>query len=325
MRIREILSFIEPLMPPSLAFDWDNVGLLAGSSNWETEGAIFSLDVDSQAIQLAKENGFHLIITHHPVIFRPLKKVTDPLLLELLANRIAVISMHTNLDVSPIGVNFTLAEKLQLKNIRFLTNESGAKEILLRFPCTAIQAEEIQTYSEANSFQFFAENGWGECRCGLAQKAALKKRLASLLEIDFIEELLLQNAASGWGLGACGELAEAVSLETFAALVKNQLNCPVVQLVATPVQKQGQIRSVAVCGGSGASVYRSACQCDVFVTGEMGYHNVTEFSTPILEAGHFFTEFPILETLKKLINQKFPELKTIINLQPDYLQNLWIF
>ena len=126
IKTREVLSYLEGLYPPDTACDFDNVGLLAGNADGEVTGAVVALDCDITALEFAKKNGANLIITHHPVIFEPLKSVTESdMVYKLIKAGISVISMHTNLDVGKGGVNDTLCEVLGLTDVKPVTASDG--------------------------------------------------------------------------------------------------------------------------------------------------------------------------------------------------------
>lgn len=119
IKVKDVFDFLNDLYPADTACDFDNVGLLAGSGADEVKGAVVALDCDVNAIEFAKQNSANLIITHHPVIFEPLKSVTEgDIVYKLIKNGISVISMHTNLDVGKGGVNDTLCAALSLKNVK---------------------------------------------------------------------------------------------------------------------------------------------------------------------------------------------------------------
>ncbi|MCD8238559.1 MAG: Nif3-like dinuclear metal center hexameric protein [Clostridiales bacterium] len=124
-KIKDIISAMEEVAPKRAALEWDNPGLMTGDPEAEVKKAVVALDVEDEVITEAINLGANLIITHHPLIFSPVKAVTPEtragkLLLRLIENRIAVFSAHTNLDVSPIGTNAYLAELLELEDIEFL-------------------------------------------------------------------------------------------------------------------------------------------------------------------------------------------------------------
>ena len=126
IKVKDIFDYLNGLYPVNTACDFDNVGLLVGDGEPEVKNAVVALDCDINAINFAKEKGANLIITHHPVIFEPLKSVTEEdIVFKLIKSGISVISMHTNLDVGRGGVNDVLCESLCLKNVKPHTSADG--------------------------------------------------------------------------------------------------------------------------------------------------------------------------------------------------------
>ena len=126
MKVKDILGYLESLYPPDTACEFDNVGLLVGDGESEVKSAVIALDCDINTLNFACENGANLIITHHPVIFEPIKLITDNnIILKLIKNGISVISMHTNLDVGNGGINDTLCDVLALKDVKPYIAEDG--------------------------------------------------------------------------------------------------------------------------------------------------------------------------------------------------------
>lgn len=122
-RVRDIASRMEEIAPPELAAEGDNVGLLLGDPDREVERVLLALDVTGEVVREAIGRGAGMIISHHPLIFRPLRRLVhnDPvgrLATELLQNGIALYSAHTNLDCCQEGVNAALADSLGLKEVR---------------------------------------------------------------------------------------------------------------------------------------------------------------------------------------------------------------
>lgn len=126
IKVVDILEFLCSLYPPETACDFDNVGLLVGDKNAEVSSVVVALDCDMSAVECAKANGSNLIITHHPVIFEPLKSVTaGSVVYELIRCGISVISMHTNLDIAKGGVNDCLCDALGLKDVSAFVTDDG--------------------------------------------------------------------------------------------------------------------------------------------------------------------------------------------------------
>ncbi len=118
MKLREIYDYIDSFAPFQTQADFDNAGFLVGDPEEEFKGGVVALDVTSGAIEYAKSIGANLIVSHHPVIFDPLKGVTaNSLVYKLIKSGISVISAHTNLDRAKGGINDKLCELLGLQNI----------------------------------------------------------------------------------------------------------------------------------------------------------------------------------------------------------------
>lgn len=118
--VSEILEFFESFAPVVTAMDFDNVGLLIGDKSAEVSRALLTLDITAETVDEAAALGCELIISHHPVIFQPLKRINTRDAAYMLANRgISAVCMHTNLDLSEeFGVNTALADALGVKNLR---------------------------------------------------------------------------------------------------------------------------------------------------------------------------------------------------------------
>lgn len=124
----DILRFIETVAPTALKMDWDNVGLLCGRKDKEVRTVLVALDPFPHVCDEAAEIGADLLVTHHPLIFEPLKSVTDQTAIgqsihKLITNDITAINAHTNLDCAHGGVNDTLAQRLELTDISVIGSE----------------------------------------------------------------------------------------------------------------------------------------------------------------------------------------------------------
>ena len=124
--VSDIMNFMESLAPRSMKMDWDNVGLLCGSRSTPVTRVLVALDPFEHVCREAADWGAEVIVTHHPIIFRPLPNVTDETsigrgLITLIRSGISAVNAHTNLDQAPGGVNDVLAKALGLQNIRVIT------------------------------------------------------------------------------------------------------------------------------------------------------------------------------------------------------------
>ncbi len=126
MTVNDIYSFLNSKFPITDARDFDNVGILVGDPNATVSKALISLDCTLDTVNFARKNGCNLIITHHPVIFDPLKNILDgTIVYELVANNLSVISMHTNLDVGVGGVNDCLCKAIGITKMCPVTASDG--------------------------------------------------------------------------------------------------------------------------------------------------------------------------------------------------------
>ncbi len=124
MKIKQVLSALEQFAPLPLQESWDNAGLQVGLTEAEVSGALLCLDVNENVVDEAISKGCNLIVSHHPLLFRGLKQISDSnyvqrCVIKAIKHDIAVISMHTNLDNAKDGVNWKIAEKLDMSNLSF--------------------------------------------------------------------------------------------------------------------------------------------------------------------------------------------------------------
>lgn len=127
-KVRDVSNVIEKLAPVCLAEKWDNVGLMVGDFEKSVSKVFICLDVTSENVNQAIESGADMIVSHHPLIFTPLKRVTEStttgsIVNAIIKNDISVYSAHTNLDHADGGINDILADKLGLENTRRFTDD----------------------------------------------------------------------------------------------------------------------------------------------------------------------------------------------------------
>ena len=132
--VNDLVALLEELMPSNLAEDWDNVGLMLGRKGKTVKKILLALDLTKEVVEQAISQKVDLIVTHHPAIFKKLKRVVDndwqqDLLLTLAENGIAVYSAHTNLDCVSTGVNDVLAKLLKLDDADVLDESNGLGRI----------------------------------------------------------------------------------------------------------------------------------------------------------------------------------------------------
>jgi dinuclear metal center YbgI/SA1388 family protein len=132
VKIKQVLSALERFAPLPLQESWDNAGLQLGLTEAEVSGALLCLDVNEAIIDEAIRKGCNLIVSHHPLLFRGLKQITDAnyvqrCVIKAIKHDIAIVSMHTNMDNALDGVNFKIAERLGMNHLAFLAPSSSEK------------------------------------------------------------------------------------------------------------------------------------------------------------------------------------------------------
>jgi len=130
MKIQAITNFLESIAPLPLQESYDNAGLIVGSKDTEVTGILITLDVTEMVIEEAMNKNCNLIVAHHPIIFKGLKKLNgnnyvERTVIKAIQNNIAIYAAHTNLDSIAGGVNFKIAEKLPLENVKILAPKTN--------------------------------------------------------------------------------------------------------------------------------------------------------------------------------------------------------
>ena len=133
-KVKVIADVIEELAPKDLAESWDNVGLMVGDMDQSINKIFVCLDITSENVSQAISAGANMIVSHHPLIFSPLKRIIEgdvsgSIIRSLIQNNISVYSAHTNLDHATGGTNDALADKLGLDNVRRFTDEECCDEL----------------------------------------------------------------------------------------------------------------------------------------------------------------------------------------------------
>ena len=347
MKIKEIVSALERFAPLPLQDGFDNAGLQIGLTEAEATGALLCLDVTEAVLDEAIASGCNLVISHHPLIFKGYKSITgkdyvERCILKAIKNDIVIYSAHTNLDNAPGGVNYKIAEKIGLKNVRILEPKENCLIKLVTFVPTA-QAEEVRnalftagcgyigdydscSYNTEGEGTFRAQEG-SKPFCGnigeLHHEAEVrietilpeyKKRevIRTLLLTHPYEEPAydlypLYNSWAQVGAGIIGELKEAESELEFLKRIKKTFEVGCLKhnkLTGRLIQK------VALCGGAGAFLIPQAIGsgADVFITGEIKYHDYFGRETDILlaEIGHYESEQYTKEIFYSIIRDLFP-------------------
>jgi len=347
MKIKEIVSALERFAPLPLQDGFDNAGLQIGLTEAEATGALLCLDVTEAVLDEAIASGCNLIISHHPLIFKGYKSITgkdyvERCILKAIKNDIVIYSAHTNLDNVPGGVNFKIAEKIGLKNVRILDPKESSLIKLVTFVPSA-QAEEVRnalftagcgcignydscSYNTEGEGTFRAQEG-SHPFCGTVgelhheTEVRIETILPEYKKGEVIRALLskhpyeepaydlypLHNSWAQVGSGIVGELEEPESELEFLKRIKRIFEVGCLKhnkLIGRLIQK------VSLCGGAGAFLIPQAVRsgADVFITGEIKYHDYFGRETDILlaEIGHYESEQYTKEIFYSIIRDLFP-------------------
>jgi len=176
MKIADIVSVLEQLAAPSLQESYDNAGLITGHPNMDCTGVLCTLDATEQVIEEAKQLHCNMVVAHHPILFRPLKKITgktyvERTIVKAIKDDVAIYAIHTNLDNVIEGVNDKIADKLNLVNRRVLSSKEKMLMKLYTFVPSA-HAEKVRSaIFEAGAGQI---GNYSECSFNTDGKGTFK-------------------------------------------------------------------------------------------------------------------------------------------------------
>jgi dinuclear metal center YbgI/SA1388 family protein len=311
MKLSQLTGYLESLAPLSYQEDYDNSGLIVGNPDKEVQQALISLDCTEAIVDEAIAKGCQVIISHHPIVFRGLKKLNGKTYVErvvekAIKNDLAIYAIHTNLDNVIDGVNAKICETLELTNCRILAPKTGLlKKLVTYVPQDKAEqvrnalfhagAGNIGNYSECS----FNADGTGtfrggedtnpyvgepgkrhhedEVRIETVYPAVLESKLLMALFLAHpYEEVAydlynLTNQHQQVGSGMIGELEQELTEEEFLFVIKQNMAARVIRHTALTGKK---VKRVAVCGGAGGFLLKHAITAgaDFFVTADYKYH-----------------------------------------------------
>lgn len=318
----DIIKYLEEWAPKGIAWEKDNVGLQIGDPHIKIKNILISLDLTEDVIQSAQKENCNFIITHHPVLFYPLKSLDFSknriarMTATIIKNNITLYSAHTNLDFTKHGVSYQLAKKLELKNIKFLKNLSENQFKLSVF----VPANHIDKVAEAihqagagiigeYSNCSFKTSGIGTFRGSKTSNPSHGKNGV----IESVEEVKLEVLVAKWKLNEViiamkkNHPYEEVAFDVFALKNENinygigaigEMNDKMnindfLSFVSSKLKTSGlryvkgktkRIKTVAVCGGSCGELLDEAIKqnADAFVTADLKYHTFHDAEGKIL-------------------------------------------
>ena len=321
MKLKDLCTYLDTIVPLSFQESYDNSGLQVGLPERDISSALITLDVTEETIEEAISEKCDIIISHHPLIFNGIKRIsgktfTERILYKAVKNDIAIYSSHTNLDIFSNSVSRKMAEKLELKEVKVLSPlknrllklvtyipethldkvkdalfEAGAGVIGNYDMCGFTTSGKGSFRANENANPFIGEKGAihfeNEIRFETVLFSHLKEKvIKALLENHPYEEVAydvytLENENVEIGLGCVGSFVDEISEVALLEILSVLFNSKGVRF-SKPLGRQ--VKKIAVCGGSGAGIISSAIAsgADVFITSDIKYHNFFDADNKIL-------------------------------------------
>jgi len=323
MKLKEIIAVLEEMAPLAYAEDFDNVGLLIGNAEMETNGVLVCHDALETIIDEAIAKNCNLVVCFHPIIFSGLKKITgknyvERVTVKAIQNNIAIYAVHTALDNHKEGVNKIFSDAIGLVNTKILVPKQNFIRKLITYTIPENSdvvrnalfeagAGSIGNYNNCsfNSDGFGTYKGNADSNPVIGEKGKLtianenkievtfekhleSKILKALFKNHVYEEVAyeiydLQNTHQNIGLGMLGELPTTLAERDFLQMVKDKMQT---EGIRHSQFLNKNIKKVAVLGGSGSFAIKNAIQAgaDAFLTADLKYHNFYEAENQILLA-----------------------------------------
>lgn len=349
MKVKEIASAIERVAPLYLQESYDNAGMQVGDPDSVITGVVLCTDVRECIVDEAIACGANLIISHHPLIFHGLKKLTgrnyvERTVLKAIRHGVSIYCAHTNLDNARGGVSYKMAEKLGMKNVEVLDPQVGTQRKIVVFVPQAQAADVEQamwragagtlgdydrcSYRVEGEGRFHALDGANpfagevgedhvenEVRVEvLVNKARCSAVIVAMLAAHPYEEpafdvIPLENADRYSGSGVIGDIEE-IGGSDFMHRLKEAFGVDTVRFSGNLDRK---VKRVALCGGAGSFLAGKAMSmgADVYVTGDMKYHEFqgNEERIILADIGHYESEQYTKEIFADIIASLHPDFE----------------
>jgi dinuclear metal center YbgI/SA1388 family protein len=311
MKIKEVVASLESLAPPALQEGYDNAGLITGDENIECKGILISLDATEAVIDEAIKKGCNMVVSHHPIVFSGLKKITgknyvQKAVIKAIKNDVALYAIHTNLDNVLNGVNGKIASLLDLKNVSVLVQKENQLKKLFTFVPVNDADKVRQAIFDAGGGHIgnydecsYNADGFGTFKAGMNTNPYVGKQgelhrenelkveviFPAWLEGRIIKNLIaahpyeevaydivkLENRFSSIGSGVLGKLSTPMEENAFLNLLKDRFK---LQVIKHTQLLSKPINKVAICGGAGSFLISSALAAgaDLYITSDVKYH-----------------------------------------------------
>lgn len=319
MECKEIINLLERIAPPECALSWDNVGLLVGRDNKDVKKIMIALDCTDSVISQAIKANVDMLITHHPLIFSPLKRINyndyiGRKVYKLAVNDISYFAAHTNMDTSVMADE--AAKMLDMVNIRPLELTYSKKMYKLVVFAPEQSAQRIMSVMERegaapyisgtndnlNTREVRIESVLTNDIMDKVIKIMLKAHPYEFVKYDVYE---LINSTDEKGIGKAGYLEEEMTLTELANFVKERFMIDHVIVSGDPNKR---VVRAAISPGAGKSMIKHALKAgvDVLITGDIDHHSAIDALDQglcIIDAGHFGTEYFVVDYIKDYLER----------------------
>ncbi len=332
MKLKKITNYLESIAPSSYQEGYDNSGLIVGHPEMKITGAIICLDSTEAVIDEAISKNCNLVIAHHPIVFKGIKKFNgysyvERVIIKAIKNDIAIYAIHTNLDnVYYKGVNTKIAQMLGLKKTKILAPKSGLLKLFAFVPTNKSEQIRKELFKASagkigvNQNMSYAslgvgtkdEHGGGMVKLEVIFDPIYKSQILVVLnenlnQSEIVYDIIkLENSNDHVGSGMIGELPRAIDTLAFLSKLKTTMKAGCVKYTEPTTDK---IKRVAVCGGSGGFLLRNAIAAgaDVFITADYKYHEFFDADGRIMIAdiGHYESEQFTIDLLFNILSNKF--------------------
>lgn len=323
LKVKDISGFLEHLAPLSSQESYDNCGLITGSHDQKVTGVLFSLDCTEDIVEEAISKGANMIVSHHPIVFKGLKKINgknyvERTIIKAIKNDIAIYAIHTNLDNYRFGVNHEIASRIGLINTQILDPKRDVlKKLIVFCPTENVSsiskslfeagAGHIGDYAEC-SFQSEGKGGFlpeenanptlgkvgsreevNETKLEVIISSHIQGKILNAMRAAHPYEevaydlIPLSNKNHFEGAGMIGELEKPIKTDQFLSHLKSIFNCGVIRHTEKHLK---EIKKVAFCGGAGSFLLDNAKAqgADIFITGDFKYHEFFDAEDKIIIA-----------------------------------------
>jgi dinuclear metal center YbgI/SA1388 family protein len=323
LKVRDVTEYLESFAPRAYQESYDNSGLITGDPSDPVKGILVTLDCTEDVVQEAIDSNVNLIVAHHPIVFKGLKKITgsnyvERTVIKAIKNDIAIYAIHTNLDNVLSGVNRKICEKIGLTNLSILAPKPGTLGKLVTFIPIGDTDKVLDSLHKAGAGQIgnyqncsFRITGTGsfkpnedatphigksgkqefveENRVEVIFPTHLEPQVVQALkESHPYEEVAyyltnLQNDNQEVGSGMVGELEHDLEPKEFLERLKKRMDLRVVRHTRL-IEKP--VKKVAVCGGSGSFLLPHAIKsgAQIYISADFKYHEFFDAENRIIIA-----------------------------------------